>query len=351
MELFALDLGNIQTKIKSSKREKVLPSRFTYYDDLGNQSTSISQSQLDIKEYKPIFDKDFTYAWGSDINKAKVKRFTDTIGFEERYSTENFRLLSTFAIGELAQDFQQAKDGILEVNIVTGVPTDEFNETSVKSIMNVLNGDHNITINDVSLVVRVNEVKVLPQSVGTIYNELLDLDGDITNHDYESETISVVDCGGGTVLIDTLNNMNLSETGRIQEEFGAHALYDSIIAECKRNDISLTKNDIEKILREQNDNYFFKPNKNESFDITNIVNKNIKKYTSNLINIVDSTLKCTSHIDTLFFTGGGANIINKEQVLNRYDRAIFINNSELANVNGFYKYGLATIESDLNDEE
>src|SRR5690625_5618170 len=141
MELFALDLGNIQTKIKSSKLEKVLPSKFAYYEDLGNQSTSISKSNLDIKEYKVNFDDDFTYAWGSDINKAKVKRFTDTIAFENRYSTPNFKLLANFAIGELAKDFPEAKDNILNVNIVTGVPTDEFNERSVMSIMKVLKGD------------------------------------------------------------------------------------------------------------------------------------------------------------------------------------------------------------------
>jgi|SRR5690625_209928 len=351
MELFALDLGNIQTKIKSSKLEKVLPSKFAYYEDLGNQSTSISKSNLDIKEYKVNFDDDFTYAWGSDINKAKVKRFTDTIAFENRYSTPNFKLLANFAIGELAKDFPEAKDNILNVNIVTGVPTDEFNERSVMSIMKVLKGDHNITIDSIPMVIRVNEVKVLPQPVGTVYNEFLDSEGYIEHEEYENETVSVVDCGGGTILIDTLNNMNLAETGRTQEEEGAHSLYDSIIAECSKNEISLTKNDIEKILREQEDKYFFKPNKNESYEITKIVNKGIKKYTNNLLNIVDSTLKGTSHIDTLFFTGGGANIINQKQVLNRYVRAIFIKDSETANVNGFYKFGLATIESDQIEKQ
>jgi len=349
MELFALDLGNIQTKIMSSKRKKVLPSKFAYYDDLGNQSTSLSNSELDIKEYEAIFDDDFTYAWGSDISAAKVRTFIDTIGFENRYNSSYFKLLATFAIGELALDFQEAKDGILEVNIVTGVPTDEFNEVSVKSIMKVLNSDHNITIDGVRLAVRVNEVKVIPQPVGTIYNEILDSEGYIENEEYENETISVVDCGGGTILIDTLNDMNLSETGRNQEEQGAHALYDEIIADCKDKGISLNKNDIENILKEQKDTYYYSPNKNESIDITNIVNKNIVKYTNTLLNIIGSTLKGTSHIDTLFFTGGGANIIDKKQVLNVYERAIFIENSELANVNGFYKYGLATIESDKNE--
>lgn len=348
MELFALDLGNIQTKIKSSKLEKVLPSKFSYYSDLGNQTTSITKSDLDIKQYETLFDDD-SYAWGADINKAKA-RFEDTIGFESRYSSSTFKLLATFAIGELAKDFKQAKEGILEVNIVTGVPTDEFNEKAVKSIMKVLKSDHNITIDGVRLAVRVNEVKVLPQPIGTVYNELLDVKGNIHKEDYESETISVVDCGGGTILIDTLHDMNLAETGRIQEEYGAHYLYDSIISECKKEGLSLTKNDIEDILRVQKDKYFFRPNKNESHDITSIVNRAVKRYTTSLINTVDSTLKGTSLIDTLFFTGGGANIINKEQVLSRYDRAIFIENSELANVNGFYKYGLATIESVENGE-
>lgn len=344
MELFALDLGNIQTKIKSSKLEKVLPSKFSYYKDLGNQSTSISGSTLDINEYEVIFDDNFTYAWGSDINKAKV-RFIETIAFENRYSSRNFKLLASFAIAELAKDFQQAKDGILEVNIVTGVPTDEFNKESVKAIMKVLKSDHITTLNGDRLAVRVNEVKVLPQPIGTIYNELLNEQGSITNEGYESETISVVDCGGGTILIDTLNDMNLSEVGRVQEKYGAHALYDSIISDCKDDGMTLTKNDIQDILRGQKDTYIFKPNKNESYDITKIVNRATIKYTDSVINIADSTLKGTSHIDTLFFTGGGANLINKEQVMNRYERAIFINNSELANVNGFYKYGLATIET------
>lgn len=48
--------------------------------------------------------------------------------------------------------------------------------------------------------------------------------------------------------------------------------------------------------------------------------------------------------DSPFFTGGGANLINKKEVW----RAIFIENSETANVNGFYKYGLATVESGVN---
>ncbi|MFG6121135.1 ParM/StbA family protein [Thalassobacillus sp. B23F22_16] len=349
MELFALDLGNIQTKIKSSKLEKVLPSKFAYYEDLGNQDTSIKKSKRDIKEYSVNYDNDFSYAWGADINDAKKVDLIDTIGFENRYSTTEFRLLSSFAIGELAKDFQEAKNGILEVDIVTGVPTNDFNEKAVKTLIKVLKADHNVVVDGVSLNVRVNEVKVIPQPIGTVYNKMLDDQGYIVEDDFDEETISVVDCGGGTILIDTLNNMNLDETGRSQEKEGAHHLYDSIISECSKENITLTKNDIEKILREQKDRYYFAPNKDESIEITKEVNRSITKYTRQLTNKVTSTLKDTSQIDTLFFTGGGANLINKKEVTKRFKRAIFIEKSETANVNGYYKYGLATAESDHDD--
>lgn len=347
MELFALDLGNIQTKMKSDRAEKVFPSKFGYYEDLGNQTTSIRQSERDVKEYAVNFDTDFSYAWGANISESKIS-FIDTIGFEDRYSTHEFRLLCNFAIGELAKDYEEAKNGILEVDIITGVPTDEFNESAVKSIMKVLKADHNVTINGERLNVRVNEVKIIPQPVGTVYNEMLDTEGYIINDDFEMQTISVVDCGGGTILIDTLNNMNLSETGRTQVEEGAHQLYDYIIAECSKENIHLNKNAIETIMREQHDKYFYRPNKDESIEITHAVNRAVIKYTRQLINLVNSTLKDTSNVDTLFFTGGGANLINKKEVEKRFQRAIFIDNSETANVNGFYKYGLATIESDQN---
>src|SRR5699024_5742401 len=173
MEIFSLDLGNLQTKIKSNKSEKVLPSRFLDYDDLGDQSTSLFDSKLNINKYATNIDSMFEYTWCKDLYKANSNgNYIDTIHFEDRYNTNEFKLLADFAIGELAKDYEEAKNGILEVLIVTGVPTNDFNEAAVKDIMKVLNGDHNVTVNDESLNIRVKEVKVIPQPVGTVYNEV-----------------------------------------------------------------------------------------------------------------------------------------------------------------------------------
>lgn len=346
MEIFSLDIGNLQTKIKSSKTEKVMPSRFVDYDDLGNHSTSIFESKHAVNKYTTNFDSLFSYAWGEDLYKVHSKGdFIDTIQFEDRYSTHSFKLLASFAIAELAKDYKEAKNSILEVMIVTGVPTNDFNKTSVKKIIDVLNGDHNITINEVSLNVRVKEVKILPQPVGTVYDQMLDNEGYLEKEDYLNEQITVVDIGGGTILVDTLSNMNLIETGRVQKESGAYKLYEDIVSNCIKSGLhGITSNMTEQILRNnKNDKYYYKPNKNDSYDITKYVKKSKTKFTRDLINTINTTIKGTSKIDTFFITGGGANLIHQEEILNTFKHPIFVYNSEVANVNGFYKYGLASL--------
>src|SRR5699024_7994880 len=85
LEIFELDLGNLQIKIKSSKTEKVLPSRFLDYDDLGDESTSIFNSKLRVNKYETNFDSMFEYAWGEDLYEAYSSgNFIDTIKFEDR---------------------------------------------------------------------------------------------------------------------------------------------------------------------------------------------------------------------------------------------------------------------------
>lgn len=345
MEIFSLDLGNLQTKIKSSKAERVLPSRFLDYDDLGDQSISLFDSKNRVYKFEANFDSGFSYAWGEDLYKVHSKGdYIDTIQFENRYDTHEFRLLASFAIGELAKDFSEAKDGILEVVVVTGVPTNDFNKESVKEIMKVLDGDHNIKVDGESLNVRVKEVKVLPQPVGTVYNEMLDNDGFVKNEDYTDEQVTIVDIGGGTILIDTLLNMNLSDQGRTQKESGAYKIYEMIVNSALKNGIhGINISNVERILRNPNEEkFYYKPNKNESHDISKHVEKAKIKYTRELINTINTTLKGTSKIDTFLFTGGGANLINHADIHNTFKHATFVENSETANANGYYKYGLAT---------
>lgn len=370
MEIFSLDLGNKQVKLISSKTleqkqaaakkkdaektlvqkigAKVLPSHFLDYDDLGDQRTALLGNQLHIDKYVSGMDKGFEYAWGTDLHLVHAEdRFINTIAFENRYKRHEFKLLTDFSLAELARDYEESKTGIMEVIVSTGVPTDDFNDVAVKDITATLLGDHNITVNGDSLNIRVKEVHVNPQPVGTAYNEVLDLDGYVKEDQASllEEQVVVVDIGGGTLLIDTLKNMNLSSP-RTQKPTGAYELYDRIVNLVTESGVKgITSYEVERILRESNpkEGYYFKPNKNESYPITEHVNKAVTKYTREVLNTINTTLKATLRNDTMLFTGGGSNIINQADAKEQYKFSRFVEDSEVANALGFYKYAKAMV--------
>ncbi len=72
-----------------------------------------------------------------------------------------------------------------------------------------------------------------------------------------------------------------------------------------------------------------------------MVCKEIDRFTRRLVANVTSTLKNLNSIDTLFFTGGGANLLNQKILNTTFTNAVIVKNTEVANVNGFYKYGLS----------
>lgn len=369
MEIFSLDLGNKQVKLissktleqkeKSKKKEidktlvekigaKVFPSHFLDYDDLGDQRTAIGGKQLHIDKYVSGMDRGFEYAWGTDLHLVHAEdRFISTIAFQDRYKRHEFKLLADFALAELARDYEESKTGIMEVIVSTGVPTDDFSDAAVKDITATLLGDHNITVNGESLNIRVKEVHVNPQPVGTAYNEVLDLDGYVKEEQASllEEQVVVVDIGGGTLLIDTLKNMNLSNP-RTQKPTGVYELYDRIVNLVTESGIKgITSYEVERILRESNpkEGYFFKPNKNESFPITNQVNKAITKYTRDVLNTINTTIKATLRNDTMLFTGGGSNVIKQEDARAQFKFSRFVEDSEIANALGFYKFAKAMV--------
>lgn len=354
MELFAIDLGNKQTKMISRKNELVYPSFFTLFENTGESLNVFEEKQKFSKYEVGKVDEGVEYAWGKDISKVDTTTMIDTINFDNRYNTHEFKLLTSFAIAELAKDFTDAKEDILKVEIITGVPTNDFSQHIVDDLTKYLKGSHDITVDDEIYHIHVKRVSVIPQPLGTIYHKMLDDNGNLLNSEYSNQNITICDIGGGTFLIDTFKNLKLDPKQRTQKETGTHDLYDRIVKKSiSDNNISgLTEYKVEQILRNPiKEKYYYKPNKNESIDITELVNKSKKLYTREVVNIFNTTLKNKGSIDTIIFTGGGSNIVDHDYIEQSLNYSTFIEDSEFANVRGYYKYGLAVNASKSKGEK
>lgn len=345
MELFAMDLGNKQVKLKSSKQTRVLPSHFVEASQYGDRNVlGFAKTKKQVRDFVSSKDSEFTYVWGTELDEDVVSIVTDTIGFGAgRYSGREFKLLADFALAELALDFEEAKNGILEVNVVTGVPTSDYNqEDALQELQKALKGDHNIKVNGDDLNIRVKKLTILPQPLGTILSVVMDEEGNLIESPILTANVGVVDVGGGTVLIDALRKMNMADNNRVQLSRGAFTLYESVVRDLIAMGHNINEYEVESVIRAGNDRekYFWSPDGIQTIDISKIVMKHRLNFTRNIASAVKTAYKGFGRMNTILVTGGAANLLTKIEFDAEIGIQNYVENSELANVTGFYKYGM-----------
>lgn len=345
MKLFAIDPGNRQVKLMSEKGTKVLPSYYVDAEEYGDRNVlAFAKGESKTSDYTTDRDRGYTYVWGEGLNSG-AKVVTDTMRSDGRYNTREFGVLVDFALAELARDFKEAKDGMLDVVVVTGVPTEDYDKPEViKQLISAIKGVHSATIDGVSHVVKVHDVYVLMQPVGTAIDIMVDETGDVKDGvDIEDSLVGIVDCGGGTVLIESFDSMNLDKKNRMQMFEGAYTLYGDIRSKVTKKFSSITDNEVERLLREcsKTEEYIWSPNGRETYNLTNIVMEERNRYTRKVASTVNAAYKANKRMKTVYVTGGTANLLVRTEFELAVPKAKFVEESETANVRGFYKYGLA----------
>lgn len=354
MKLFAVELGNRQVKLISEKSTKVLPSYYIDAEEYGNRDVfAFAKQEATTSDYVSNRDSEFTYVWGPGLD-VSGKLVTDTIGFSGRYNSLEFKVLADFALAELARDFKESKKGILDVVVVTGVPTEDYDKENVFSqVISAMKGVHSATIDGESYAVRVHDVYVLMQPVGTAVDVMVDAMGEIKDgSDVEENYIGVVDIGGGTLLIDAFDHMNLDKKNRAQLEEGAFTLYTAIRNKILDLGYKITDHEVERLLRINSDSetYVWSPNGRENLDLTDIVMRERKRYTKKVASSVKSTYKSIARMKKIYVTGGTANLLIKSEFDRVIPIAYFVEDSETANARGFYKYGIVNEVTNVGEE-
>lgn len=344
--LFSLDLGNKQTKLKSSKLEVVLPSRYVIADKYGDSSIlGFAIKQDTNKQYKSN-KSETVFTWGKDLKEGSLESgVIDTMGFgADRYRSEKFALLVDFALAELAKDYAAAKKGFLEVDIQTGLPTEDYyNEEANQALKSAIMGDHSVYIDDTPVNIRVKSVEVTPQPLGTVLNEIVDHKGTTLDNPLQTANIGVVDIGGGTFLADALRNLSLDKARKKQLNKGAYLLYLNVMQALADQKMYPNEHEIEKILLEggKDEKYIYSPDGEQKFNVTTVVMKERQAFTMEIIGEIMNAYKGFGRMQLIFITGGGANLLIREIVEKELGIVYFVENSQVANVRGFYKKGLA----------
>ncbi|MFK4899320.1 Alp7A family actin-like protein [Lactococcus petauri] len=346
MNIFAIDLGNHRIKMKSDRGEYNYPASYLSAEHVGVRSISGIMAE-DNFCYELEEDKGYRFLWGEDLGIYNLtEKIIEAYARSGRMKQKKAQRILKFALGRLALDYKESRNKPLIVHLMLGVPVTDLHEESetIALLHELVVGQHHIQIDDEEIMVEIpsiDYISIVPQYMGTVMEMAFDENMQQVDT-YAKGKIGLVDIGGGTILINSVNHMTPSPVGTESFE-GVNTLIKEIATKVN----STKKFSIEQTLRVGNKKtgYIYRPNRNEADtrDITEIVENEIEKYTRfTVAPLVTSSFPDLEEVDMIVLTGGGVNVISHQALLDeigeRYiSRLVFVENAEQANVRGFYK--------------
>lgn len=363
MNIFAIDLGNKRIKMKSDRGEYSYPSSYMTTDFLSADSLAAHQQIKENQIYNLDADSSTSFIWGEALGIYNLPEvMIDTYGRSNRLKQKKTQRILEFALGRLAFDYKGtfSEESPLIIHVMIGAPITDMHKNSsfLPLLKHLLIGKHYLQINGEDIWIEIpseDNISVIPQYMGSLLD--LAFNDNLEPVDlYANGKMGIFDIGGGTVLINSSNALNLSPGGA--EKFsGIQTLIKDISAEINSTKTFI----IEQLLREGNKDtgYFYRTsrNKKDIKDISNVVNNAIEHYTRfTIAPLITENFPDLEVFDCILVTGGGAAIISKDALLDEigeeyFERLVFTDTPELSNVKGFYKGAILKWGRDFEENE
>lgn len=322
-----LDHGNGWVKVKTEGKEITLPSYFANKADLGDD---FIKSKYKLNEYTSNDDKGNTYLWGEDISKLNSKYLIPTYGMQDRYKQDRYNLLTQFALASVLEGSEE------DVLVVTGVPSSEKGTIKEEDLIDVIKGTHVVSINGEEKIIKVKQVTVLAQPIGSVLSLYLDEEGSVEDDSYEDSLIGVIDIGSGTTDIDQVEDLRREGATPSLPE-GISDVYTDIVEYVRKENPNLTVS-IQDIEFNFETGIYRESKRTASIDFTKEKEKAVKKLADKIIQHLAQTWKTWDKFDEIIITGGGAAPL-KKALSDLLSDVNVIENSQTANAEGFFRYG------------
>lgn len=335
---FAFDLGNGYVKATNGKRTIVAPSMIARESSVGTSSllSLTNQKEKGYETFESLLDDGVKYVWGEGIADAvDPEALIPTYTHNNRYMQKRFKLLCTFILGELASDFSDEE--LMDVVVVTALPSSEIGTGDEANYKNFLEQKHVITRNGVQRMVNVTDVRIVEQPTGTLLNLFMSNEG-MLDEELLTSTITVIDFGAGTTIMDTFKNFKrLREKSETFYE-GMNDLHRNIAKELegKHNIKGLDPSYVDEGFRRGD--LIAEVSDRRKYAFEDIAKHVIMDFIDKRLSEIDRTLTNRDSVDKFVVTGGGVNIV-KDYFLEVFGESnvILASNSQLANLEGYYK--------------
>jgi len=254
-----------------------------------------------------------------------------------RVQDKNVKVLLAAGLGMFAGEPRQS------FSIVTGLPTNYY-ASYRDGLAEAIGGAHEVTIHepgaDRDLIVEVDKVKVVPQPLGTLFDQVLDDGGRVVNQDLSRAKVGIIDIGFKTADFAVADAMEFIDRLSSSTTTGLASAY-GIIANKLREIFAIDKENFEldEIVERGEIRIAGK-----AYDLTEFKRETLEWVAAKIITVVDS-LWDYRDLDKILITGGGGQALG-QYLTSEYPNAVVVEGAQMANARGFYKLGKKVFKSE-----
>lgn len=334
MEVLGIDIGFGFTKATDGKKTIIFKSIFgdaseiQFWADFGDSSpTDHIHVSIDGKSY---FVGDLAEQQSSVLN------FTLD---QERLISDYVKI---FALTVAGLFYRNNSTINVPINVVSGLPIGYFKHNHER-FNEILTGHHRVTYhshngNKATREIYINKVRMLPQPLGSILNELMDPDGRIINEELAIQKVGVVDIGFRTTDFTILDHLRYIDRGSRTIDTGISKGFSVISGKLREKcGVSVELFRLYKAAEEGSIKM-----RGHGFSFEKIRDQVYSQLAANIANELDRLWADDWDIDTIILSGGGCRELAKylQPLIAGNIRPLDLNSDpRLNNVQGYAKYG------------
>ncbi|UCD33952.1 MAG: ParM/StbA family protein [Desulfobacterales bacterium] len=330
MEVLGIDVGFGFTKATNGKDFIIFKSLFGDATDIQFRLNIGSVSFTD-NLHVTIGDQSFFIGDFAE-QQSSVRQFTL---YQERLLTEFAKILALTAAGSINEKY-------VPINVVSGLPIGYLKQYH-QQFSKILIGHHEVIYHQadgskVTRKININNVRMMPQPLGSIFNLLMDDEGKIVNKELAKQKVGVVDIGFRTTDFSIFDRLRYIERGSTTTDTGIAKSFGVISKKLREESgVSIEVFRLYKavgagVIKIRGKDYNFAKLRDQVFsNAAGIISNDIERLWAD-----------DWDIDTIVLTGGGS------MELARYLKPLITGNvipldnkidARLNNVQGYFKYG------------
>ncbi|MEW6622469.1 MAG: ParM/StbA family protein [Bacillota bacterium] len=320
-----VDLGYGFIKLIGAVGEVKFPSIVGLGGELQySTSLSFNKNELDLNNLMVKLNHETYFVGNLALRQSDIAtRSLDS----HRVNDKNSSVLMLTALGLLSKRDNEV------FNLVTGLPISNYN--SHKEWAQKMYGQHEVAFigdkTDRPKRFTLKKIHVIPQPLGTFYDQLLNSSGGITNKDLADLMIGIVDIGYKTTGYAAVNNLEMVEHLSYSNDNALSNAY-RMVAAYLRKEYGINKEifELDNILEKG-----WLKIAGKLQDIENTKNEIFEKVASKIVTDILSIWDY-KEFDLIYLTGGGGQALAK-YILPHFPNMRLVDGPQHANVRGYQK--------------